>query len=548
MGPELIQFVDTSPEGALLLSRTGLIRHANRRAASLFRIERRALIGRRFASVLNAPPEEVEEFLRLSARTREPLPGGFEITDPSDGIPIQIRCDGALLAPEGPGSEGVLVVYVREKSETTSHFTLLNQKIAALTREIWERKKAEQERDALLERERTARQAAESNDRMKDEFLATLSHELRTPLSAIVGWVTLLQEEALSPSVAEGVEVIGRNARVQTKLVEDLLDMSRIISGKIRLDVQWVDLAEVIQAAAESIQPAADAKLIRLSLLLGNHHTRIRGDPGRLQQIVWNLLSNSVKFTPKGGRIWVELLLFGSRVEISVKDTGEGISPEFLPRLFGRFRQGDSSTTRHHGGLGIGLSIAKQLVELHGGSIAAKSDGPGRGATFTVHLPVAVIQEPEPMTYDGLAEALPPGKNQCPVRLQGLAVMVVDDDHDSRHLLKKLLENCDARVRTASSAQEALLALSEEIPDVLVSDIGMPELDGYDLIRSIRLRKETEGGGVPAIALTAFARTEDRMRAMLAGYDMHLTKPVQPNELVVAVASLAGRTGRRSRQ
>jgi PAS domain S-box-containing protein len=400
------------------------------------------------------------------------------------------------------------------------------------------------EREHLLQSEQAARIDAERASRMKDEFLATLSHEIRTPLNAIVGWATVLRSARLAPTeLAEGLEVIDRNARVQAQIIDDLLDMSRIVSGKLRLDVQRIDLADVIRAAADTVAPAADAKDIRLQLVLDPLAGPISGDPHRLQQVFWNLLSNAIKFTPKGGRVQVVLERINSHVEISVIDSGEGIDSAFLPHVFDRFRQADASTTRRHGGLGLGLAIVRQLVELHGGTIRAKSPGRGQGATFVLSLPMPIVHpdvEPSPVRRHPTAEPwAAPAESWLPI--VGVRVLVVDDEPDARALLRRLLEECDAVVSTAASAAEALAALQSNPPDVLVSDIGMPDEDGFTLIRRVRALPAEQGGRTPAIALTAYARAEDRVKAVVAGFQHHLSKPVEPMELIAVVASLIDR-------
>ncbi|HEV7301271.1 MAG TPA: ATP-binding protein [Tepidisphaeraceae bacterium] len=402
------------------------------------------------------------------------------------------------------------------------------------------------EREQLLAAERAARGEAERVSVVKDEFLATLSHELRTPLNAILGYAQLLAGGRMqSPDdLREAAQVIERNARVQTQLVEDLLDMSRIISGKIRLDVQQVDLQDVIRAAVASVRHSADTKGIRLQVVLDPLAGPVRGDPARLQQCCWNLLSNAIKFTNKGGRIQVGLERVNSHVEVCVVDDGQGISPEFLPHLFERFRQADASTTRRHGGLGLGLSIVRQLVELHGGSVRAKSPGEGQGATFCIELPVMVVhgadgaearQHPRAANVASAAVIDNPS-------LDGITVLAVDDEPDARNLIRRVLEECGARVVTAASSEEAMAAVARERPDVIISDIGMPDEDGYAFIRRVRALAIEAGGRTPAAALTAFARAEDRTRALRAGYQTHVAKPVEPMELTAVVASLANRT------
>jgi signal transduction histidine kinase/ActR/RegA family two-component response regulator len=403
---------------------------------------------------------------------------------------------------------------------------------------------SEREKTRLLASERAARSTAEHASSMKDEFLATLSHELRTPLNAIVGWSKLLnmEKDRKPEDVDQGLEAIERNARVQTQLIEDLLDMSRIISGKLRLDVQRIKPISFIEAAIETVLPAAQAKGIRIEKILDPHCGPVSGDPNRMQQVIWNLLSNAVKFTPKGGKVQVVLERVNSHLEISVADTGAGINPQFLPYVFDRFRQADASTTRRYGGLGLGLAIVRQLVELHGGTVKVKSPGEGHGATFIVNLPVAVahVEAGEARIHPQAASS--PPDEVLPTSLAGLRVLVVDDEPDARTLLKRLLEGWDAEVLSAASAAEALAMIESSRPDVLVSDIGMPDVDGYEFLKRVRALGEARGGTIPAIALTASARSEDRTRTLMAGYQVHVAKPVEPGELIATVASVAGRT------
>ncbi|MGI8997822.1 MAG: PAS domain S-box protein [Pyrinomonadaceae bacterium] len=404
--------------------------------------------------------------------------------------------------------------------------------------------RAGEERERLLAAEQTARAEAEQANRLKDEFLATVSHELRTPLTAILGWARMLQDNRLDASVIKSaLNTIERNAQAQQQLIEDLMDVSRIITGKLRLNVRPVELVVVINSAIEAVRPAAEAKGIRLQPVLDPIASAVSGDPDRLQQIVWNLLSNAIKFTPKGGRVQVRLERINSHVEIVVSDTGQGICDEFLPYVFERFRQADASTTRKHGGLGLGLAIVRQLVEMHGGTVSVASGGEGRGATFTVKLPLMIVHhEPgdekrrHPQAEEGI-------KIECPPELDGVRVLVVDDEPDARQLLTVVLERCGAKILTAASATEALRLLAEVRPDVLLSDIGMPGEDGYSLIRKVRALPAEQGGRTPAAALTAYASAEDRKRVLLAGFQLHIPKPVEPTELITVVASLAGRIG-----
>jgi signal transduction histidine kinase/CheY-like chemotaxis protein len=389
---------------------------------------------------------------------------------------------------------------------------------------------------------------AETANRRKDEFLAVLSHELRTPLNSVLGWTRMLRDGRVEPAVVpRALDAIVRNAEAQVRLVEDLLDVSRIVTGKMRLDVQVLYPISVIEAAIESLRPAADARGIRLQPVLDPRAGPIAGDAERLQQVAWNLLSNAVKFTPRDGRVQVRLERVNSHVEIVVSDTGQGISPELLPRVFEHFRQGDSSSTRAHGGLGLGLALVKYLVELHGGTVEAASPGQGHGATFTVKLPLLVHPElvaPERRHPSADHQARPLDAPARPGRLAGLRVVAVDDEPDALDLICRLLEQEGAEVRAVGSAGEVLQIVSGGWgPQVLVADIEMPGLDGYQLIERVRALGRERGGGLPAVAVTAYGRAADRIRALSAGFHMHVAKPFDPAELVTVVSSLARRQG-----
>ncbi len=396
----------------------------------------------------------------------------------------------------------------------------------------------------LFERENKARKLAEESNRMKDEFLATVSHELRTPLTAIFGWSRLLSSGTLDQEAStRAIETIERNAKAQAQIIDDILDVSRIITGKLHFDVAAFELTGVIEAAINAVRPAAEAKRIQLRTVFDNHPILVSGDHNRLQQVVWNLLSNAVKFTPAGGHVELRLAQSGPHVEITVTDTGQGINPEFLPYVFDRFRQADASTTRQHGGLGLGLAIVRHLVELHGGTVSAESRGEGQGASFKVTLPLLGVRpETAPDNASGRSTTLGTQPTGAQPQLTGLRVLVVEDEPDTRLMIKMVLESCEAEVKAAASAQEAIAVLENWRPDVLVSDIGMPDMDGYELIRKVKAMESARGRSLPAVALTAYARDEDREQSIAAGYQMHLAKPVEPSELVNAIAQLAGQT------
>jgi PAS domain S-box-containing protein len=400
-------------------------------------------------------------------------------------------------------------------------------------------KKIQADREETLKAERAAREEAERVGRLKDEFLATVSHELRTPLNAVLGWATLLRRlKPGSEDHSRGLETIERNARVQGQIIADLLDMSRIISGKVQLDIQAIDLQDVINAALDAVRLSIEARKLRMRVTLDAKAGRVRGDPGRLQQVFWNLLTNAAKFTPPGGRIDVVMERVNSHVEISVEDSGIGIKPEFLAFVFDRFRQADSSITRRHGGLGLGLSIVKHLVELHGGSVRVKSAGEGQGATFIVALPISVILTEESAQPERLAFSDADISTIELPSLAGVRALVVDDQADARILICRLIEEHEGKCVLAESGTEALKILEEQDINILISDIGMPDFDGYELIRKIRSKKSESVRNLPAIALTAYARADDRQRTLLAGFQMHVSKPVEPRELIAGIASL----------
>ena len=428
-----------------------------------------------------------------------------------------------------------LATQVSVAYENARLYTEAQEHTRELSQEITERELIEQERAQLLISEQAARAEAELANRTKDEFLATLSHELRTPLTAILGWSQIVIQNRLDHSqLAHGLETIERNARIQAQLIEDLLDVSRIISGKLQIDLRL--------AAEDSLHPAAKAKGIKIETSQPASNFVVLGDAGRMQQVFWNLFSNAVKFTPSGGQIKVKIDRQDTQVQIKITDTGIGIRSEFLPHIFDRFRQADGSTTRTQGGLGLGLAIVRHLVELHHGRVEAESGGEDLGATFTVILPLAPAMTSVATVND---EERKPDNHLLALAsakiFQGLKILVVDDEADSRDLLSAVLTRCGSEVRCTASAAEAIRAFDEWSPDLLVSDIGMPNEDGYSLIKRVRRLKSSRAKKIPAVALTAYASEEDRQQSLLAGFQMHLVKPIDPEGFVTSIAAALGR-------
>src|SRR5947207_2854309 len=507
--------VDSSDDAIVSKTLDGLITSWNRAAERIFGWTAAEAVGRSITIVI--PPDRLAEEEDILARIKQGEKiEHFETT--------RMRKDGTRF----------------EISLTVSPIKDARGRIigaSKIARDVSDRKRAEAERTKLLQTVQQAREEAEELNRSKDQFLAVLSHELRTPLNAIFGWARMLQSAAMDEATSRrAIDAILRNATAQVQLVEDLLDVSRIITGKMRLDVQWLDLKSVIESALDAVQPAASAKGLKIETVLDPNAGPVVGAADRLRQVVWNLLMNAIKFTPRDGRVQVHLRKLKSHVEIVVSDSGEGIQPEILPFIFDRFRQGDSTTTRPHGGLGLGLALVRHLVDLHGGRVRAASEGPGRGATFVVELPVAILGPEAGTTLETSAAmgALP---------LQNVRVLLVDDDADGLDLTTVMLTNSGAQVKTAVSVAAALDILESWPADVLVSDIEMPGEDGYELLRRIRAKERGGRTRLPALALTAYGRPEDRRRTLAAGYNLHLAKPIDPSELVLAVANLVGRTG-----
>lgn len=414
--------------------------------------------------------------------------------------------------------------------------------VLSLVLDVTGRKLAEEERAEALIREREARRQAEEADRLKDEFLATLSHELRTPLTSILGWSSMIRSgQVEGDKAARAIETIERNARSQARLIDDLLDVSRIITGNLRLDLHPLNLGAIVDTALDGLRPTADAKGIELRSSSDLSHCLVKGDSNRLRQVIWNLLSNAIKFTLRGGSVNVDLKCAEGVVRLTVSDTGEGIAPEFLPYVFDRFRQAEGSSSRKQGGLGLGLAVVRHLVELHGGNVGAYSAGPGKGSAFTVDLPLAEERRDPARAEERKREMERRNVKGKAVRFDGVRVMLVEDDDDSRKLLETMLKRHGADVISCASAEAALSAIARRPPDLLISDIAMPEQDGYELLRKVRALPPESGGAIAAIALTGYATRKDRERALAQGYQLHLAKPVEQAELVAAIASLVGR-------
>ena len=468
----------------------------------------------------------------------------YEILHPDDRARVRRAVDSAVedskpfdveyraVSPTGE------IRWIRAKGRAYPATSGSPSRFDGVTIDISRQKALEREREVLLQAERGARIHAEDASRMKDEFLANLSHELRTPLGAILGWTHVLGKAQLAPDQQRAVETIARNARAQAKLIEDLLDMSRIISGNIRLELEPLLVANMIEAVVASLQPVASARGVQVLTAIDPSAGPVCGDPHRLQQIIWNLLSNAIKFTPSGGEVGVALSRVDDRCELAVADRGVGIAPEFLPFVFDRFRQADASSTRGHGGLGLGLAIVKTLVDLHGGRVEARSPGLGLGATFTVSLP---LLSPGSASAGAAADPASAAARRYGIDLTGLRVLVVDDEPDLRDLVREVLVECGAEVLAVGSGVEALSRIEPLQPHLLISDIAMPQMDGYELLRRVRLLGDECGGRLPAIALTAFAHAEDRTRALLAGFRVHVAKPVEASELIATVAAVTGR-------
>jgi PAS domain S-box-containing protein len=524
----LAAIVESSDDAIISKNLDGIIQSCNAAAERMFGYSSAELVGRP-VRILIPPERQSEEEYILSAIRRGERMDHFEtvrVTKTGERLDISLT-----VSPVRDDTGRIIGV-----SKVARNITEQKRIAAEAAAQRHALEQAIADRDRLLEAERYARADAERANRVKDDFVAMVSHELRTPLNAILGWTHLMMRGRHDPEVLDrGLDIVARNTRMQAQLISDLLDISRIVAGKLRLEIEHVDLGTIIADAVAAVQGEAREKAIDIRLDLAEGIPPVDGDPARLQQVVWNLLSNAIKFSSSGGRVGVTLRRRDAMAQIAVVDAGAGIRPDFLPHVFERFHQADRSITRRYGGLGLGLSIVKDLMDLHGGSVRADSAGEGRGATFTVSLPLAAAKTATPSMAGDHDHAV----RSEGVSLEQLRVLVVEDEPDTREFLTRLLEAHGAAVSRAASAAEALSMFRHDRPDILISDIGLPETDGYQLMQQIRDVSGPGTAGVPAIALTAYARAEDRTRALRAGYQVHIAKPVESNELVATVASLA---------
>jgi PAS domain S-box-containing protein len=516
----LAAIVESSDDAIISKDLNGVVRSCNAAAERMFGYSAAELVGRPIRLIIPADRQAEEDDIIARLRRGERVDHFQTVRRAKDGRLIDVSL---TVSPVRDASGRVVGA-------------------SKIARDVTEQKRAAAERDRLLEAERVARAEAERANRMKDDFVAMVSHELRTPLNAMLGWTQLMKRGRNDPALIQrGIDVVARNSRLQAQLISDLLDISRIVAGKLQLETRSVDLGAIVGQSLETMEEEARAKGVVIEPLLDDAGSLVSGDASRLQQICWNLLSNALKFTPRGGRVSVRLTFDGPWARLEVADSGVGIRPEFLPHVFDRFQQADLAITRQFGGLGLGLSIVKHLVELHGGAVEAASEGEGTGATFTVTLPVLGDITEQERRHDRAASV------DAGVALDAIRLLVVEDEIDTLEFLRRLLTTHGATVLTAATASEALSLVRDERPDLMISDIGLPEMDGYDLIQNVR-RQPSPGRDIPAIALTAYARSEDRTRALRAGYQAHIAKPVEPSELLAMIASFVELTvARKSR-
>ena len=510
----LAAIVDSTDDAIVSKDLNGIVMTWNPAAEAMFGFSASEMVGQSIRRIIPDDRQDEEDEVLSRIRRGDRVDHYETIRRRKDGTPIPVSLTVSPILSQGGRVIGA----------------------SKIARDITDRKRAEDERQHLL-------QIARESSRLKDEFLATLSHELRTPLNAIVGYVRMLRAGLLTgDKQSRALDIVSRNVTSLTQMVEDVLDVSRIISGKVRLELQSVELPAVIEAAVLTMRPTADAKGVGFEAIVDPLTPVVSGDPERLQQILWNLFSNAVKFTPRGGRVQVRLERVRSHVEITVTDTGLGIPAEFLPHAFERFRQADSSISRAHGGLGLGLAITRHLVELHGGRIAVASDGPGKGSTFRIELPVRIVHGEGPFSQPEHAQPVQADAAIAVPQLRGIRILAVDDDRDSLALVREILEPTGATVVTADSGEQALQSLDRARPDVLLADLAMPQMNGYQLIDRVRRSERLEIRSIPAVAFTAYARSEDRTKALRSGFQMHLAKPIDPAELMAAMAAVAKRS------
>jgi signal transduction histidine kinase/ActR/RegA family two-component response regulator len=545
---EVSELAKIFPEPTLVVTSDGEVLFASPQFCKAIKCPQSELAGRSLFDLSFTQPDKLHTYLENCSRSRQMVIGSLELSANGSNEIFDFRCEGAVISPavelNGHSEPAKIFLRLKSKENAGSKFSLLTQKIYELNREIFDRRRAEEESRRLYQ------EAAEAS-RLKDEFLATVSHELRTPLNAILGWARMLRTTDPTPErLDKALETIERSARSQNQLIEDLLDVSRIVTGKLRLDVRPIEISSVVLAAVESLRPAAENKSVRLQTVIDPHAGLVSGDAERLQQAIWNLLANAIKFTPKDGRVQVRLERVNSHIEVIVSDTGVGIDTEFLPFVFDRFRQADGSKTRKFGGLGLGLAIVRHLVELHGGTAHVASEGSGKGSTFTIKLPSIVIAESKPITDRGQPRRHPTaGEDHAKLTalggdaaLAGVNILLVDDEPDAREMMLALLESYGAVVTPAINAGDALSKVSGSAFDILISDIEMPDEDGYSLIRKIRVGEgQIASTNIAAIALTAHARVSDRLQSIAAGFDSHVAKPFEPAELVAVIVGLLRR-------
>lgn len=522
------------PEPVVLVSGKGKILSFNKAFKKDLLPGDESAMGKNLLEYSISEPENINKYLQNCSRSRQMMIGKMDFPALHDQRK-SYRCEGALLEPANGDNSEIILLRFKPKELTDVRFRLLTEKVEKLNKEILERKRA-------VARNKKLYQQAKEASRLKDEFLATISHELRTPLNVIIGWIKILRTNRNDESLfTKAVGTIERNARVQVQLIEDILDVSRIITGKMQLKIRPVKIVSIIESTVDSIRPMAENKGISLQTFCGSNIDVVSGDSQRIQQITWNVLSNALKFTPQGGRVEVRLKRVDSQVEIAVSDTGEGISDEFLPYVFERFLQADASKSRRHGGLGLGLAIVRHLTELHGGTVDVESEGKGKGTKFLIKLPVIVpngIQHNKDKKKPSHPDASKRATEADRLLLKDLHLLVVDDEADSRELLKIILEKHKAKIETASSAAEAFEKFTKNNFDVLISDIAMPEEDGFSLIEKIRALPLKTHRNVPAIAITAYARKKDRLQALSVGFDAYIAKPFDPDELIKVITEI----------